>query len=73
MLRWQVRIRACPSASLVRKASKCLLTGDWKVAFTEQKFLRAMMRMEDMKQQGLWRFRQPKRVKGGVQRMSLWG
>lgn len=72
LLRWQVRIRACPSASLVRKASKCLLTGDWKVAFTEQKFLRAMMRMEDMKQQGLWSFRQPKRVKGRVERKTHW-
>lgn len=70
--RWSVRARASPSAGLVRKANKCLLTRDWKAAFTEQRFVKAMDRIEQLKSQGLWSFRQPKRVKGPVERKSHW-
>lgn len=68
--KWSVRARASPSAGLVRKASKCLLTRDWKVAFTEQKFVKAMARIDQLKSQGHWSFRQPKRIKGPVERKT---
>ena len=70
--RWSVRARVCPSAGLVRKANKCLLTRDWKVAFTEQKFVKAMARIEELQEQGQWSFRQPKRVRDPVERKSHW-
>ena len=70
--RWGVRARASPCASLVRKASKCLLTCDWKVAFAEQKFVKAMARIEQLKAQGEWSFRQPKRIKGPIEKKTHW-
>lgn len=72
LTRWTVRVRAASSASLVRKANKCLLTRDWKVAFTEQKFIKAMARIDELKQAGLWSFRQPKRSRGPVERKTHW-
>lgn len=70
--RWNIRAKACPSAAFVRKASKCLLTRDWKVAFTEQKFVKAMARIDELKNQGAWSFRQPKRVRGPPERKTHW-
>lgn len=72
LARWSVRVRAASSASLVRKANKCLLTRDWKVAFTEQKFIKAMARIDELKQAGLWSFRQPKRSRGPMERKTHW-
>ncbi|WFD26379.1 RNA polymerase II transcription elongation factor SpEAF [Malassezia nana] len=72
LTRWSVRVRAASAASLVRKANKCLLTRDWKVAFTEQKFIKAMARIDELKQAGHWSFRQPKRSRGPVERKTHW-
>lgn len=72
LTRWSVRVRAASTASLVRKANKCLLTRDWKVAFTEQKFIKAMARIDELKQAGHWSFRQPKRSRGPVERKTHW-
>lgn len=70
--RWYVRSRASPGAGLVGKADKCLLTKDWQIAFAEQRFLRAMARIEKLKEAGTWSFRQPKKQKGPVVRKSHW-
>ncbi|PWN48969.1 hypothetical protein IE53DRAFT_370153, partial [Violaceomyces palustris] len=70
--RWHVRARASPGAGMVGKADKCLMTSDWKVAFTEQRFVRAMARIEKLKSAGEWSFRQPKKQKGPVVRKSHW-
>lgn len=72
LYRWFVRARASPGAGLVGKADKCLLTSDWKVAFTEQRFIRAMDRIEKLKAEGLWSFRQHKKQKGPVVRKAHW-
>ena len=70
--RWGIRARACPCAALVRKASKCLLTRDWKVAFAEQRFVKAIARVDELKRDGAWSFRQPKRVRGPAERKTHW-
>lgn len=70
--RWYVRSRASPGAGLVGKADKCLLTRDWRVAFAEQRFLRAMARIEKLKESGNWSFRQPKKQKGPAVRKAHW-
>uniref|UniRef100_V5ERZ9 Vacuolar import and degradation protein 21 n=2 Tax=Kalmanozyma brasiliensis (strain GHG001) TaxID=1365824 RepID=V5ERZ9_KALBG len=57
---------------MVGKADKCLMTSDWKVAFNEQRFVRAMARIEKLKAQGEWSFRQPKKQKGPVVRKAHW-
>ncbi|GAC72290.1 nucleolar GTPase [Moesziomyces antarcticus T-34] len=72
LYRWYVRARASPGAGMVGKADKCLLTTDWKVAFNEQRFVRAMARIEKLKAQGEWSFRQPKKQKGPVVRKAHW-
>lgn len=72
LYRWYVRARASPGAGMVGKADKCLMTSDWKVAFNEQRFVRAMARIEKLKAQGEWSFRQPKKQKGPVVRKSHW-
>lgn len=70
--KWYVRSRASPGAGLVGKADKCLLTRDWRVAFAEQRFLRAMARIEKLKESGNWSFRQPKKQKGPAVRKAHW-
>ncbi|PWN35071.1 uncharacterized protein FA14DRAFT_160390 [Meira miltonrushii] len=72
LYKWAVRARASPGAGLVGKADKCLLTNDWKVAFTEQRFIRTMNKIEKLKSEGLWSFRQPKKQKGPVVRKAHW-
>lgn len=72
LYRWYVRARASPGAGMVGKADKCLMTSDWKVAFNEQRFVRAMARIEKLKAQGEWSFRQPKKQKGPVVRKAHW-
>ncbi|SOV09169.1 Chromatin modification-related protein EAF1 [Ustilago sp. UG-2017a] len=72
MYRWYVRARASPGAGMVGKADKCLMTSDWKVAFNEQRFVRAMARIEKLKAQGEWSFRQPKKQKGPAVRKAHW-
>lgn len=70
--RWYVRARASPGAGLVGKADKCLMTSDWKVAFMEQRYIRAMARIEKLKNSGEWSLRQPKKQKGPVVRKAHW-
>lgn len=73
LYKWAVRARASPGAGLVGKADKCLLTNDWKVAFTEQRFIRTMNKIEKLKSEGLWSFRQPKKTKRSSDSKSTLG
>jgi len=70
--RWYVRARASPGAGLVAKADKCLLTSDWRAAYTEQKFVRAMGKIERLKHNNEWSFRQPRKQKSPVIRKAHW-
>lgn len=70
--RWYVRTRASPGAGLVARADKCLSTNDWSVAFQEQRFIKAMARIEKLKSKNEWSFRQIKKQKGPVVRKSAW-
>ncbi|KAJ3728687.1 hypothetical protein C8R42DRAFT_654457 [Lentinula raphanica] len=65
--RWNATIRTNPVYKRVARATKCLSTRDWTVAMTELKVIRAVDRVELLKQ-GRWSFRQPKkqRTSGGI-------
>ncbi|KIY43620.1 hypothetical protein FISHEDRAFT_78465 [Fistulina hepatica ATCC 64428] len=58
---WGAAIRANPIWRKVTRATKCLTTRDWGVAFTEHKLIRTLDRVEYCKDYGRWSFRQPKK------------
>ena len=63
MNRWAATIRANPVHKLIKKAPKVLLTSDWRVAHDELMFMRGMEKIDKLKQDSMWSFRQPKRQK----------
>ncbi|KDR81485.1 hypothetical protein GALMADRAFT_152341 [Galerina marginata CBS 339.88] len=65
--RWNANLVANPVWKKVSRASKCLSTREWGVAMTELRLIRTIERIEHLKEEGRWSFRQPKkhRVVGG--------
>ncbi|KAF5391851.1 hypothetical protein D9757_001818 [Collybiopsis confluens] len=66
--RWNATIRTNPVYKRVAKSTKCLSTREWDVAMTELQVIRAVDRIELLKSNGRWSFRQPKkqRASGGI-------
>ncbi|KAI0082783.1 hypothetical protein K474DRAFT_1654950 [Panus rudis PR-1116 ss-1] len=62
--RWGATLNANPVHKRVARSSKCLSTRDWDVAFMELKIIRTMERVEKLKEEKRWSFRQPKKQRG---------
>lgn len=59
--RWQATLTHNPTYKLVRKASKCLTSGEWNTSIQELILFRAFERIDELRNANLWSFRQPKR------------
>ncbi|KAG6903174.1 hypothetical protein C0995_002717 [Termitomyces sp. Mi166 len=66
--KWAASVNANPVWKKVARASKCLTTREWAIAMTELRLIRAIDRIELLKREGRWSFRQPKKQRaiGGV-------
>ncbi|KAH0584018.1 hypothetical protein H2248_009593 [Termitomyces sp. 'cryptogamus'] len=66
--KWAAIVNANPVWKKVARASKCLTTREWVVAMAELRLVRAIDRIELLKREGRWSFRQPKKQRaiGGV-------
>ncbi|KAJ8517435.1 hypothetical protein ONZ45_g5371 [Pleurotus djamor] len=64
MSKWAAVLNANPVHTKVSKASKCLLTKDWGIAFMELRLVKTFKRIEHLKDAGQWSFRQPKKQRG---------
>ncbi|VDB83075.1 unnamed protein product [Peniophora sp. CBMAI 1063] len=64
MNRWSAALRANPLWTRVARAQKTLSTRDWGVAFTELRLVRTFERIDALKLEGKWSFRQPKKQRG---------
>ncbi|KAF8889767.1 hypothetical protein CPB84DRAFT_1785346 [Gymnopilus junonius] len=62
--RWNAILTANPVWSRVSRASKCLSTREWGVAMTELRLIRTIQRIDQLKEEGRWSFRQPKKQRG---------
>ncbi|EGN96209.1 hypothetical protein SERLA73DRAFT_76187 [Serpula lacrymans var. lacrymans S7.3] len=62
--RWGAVVRANPIWKKVARATKCLSTREWSVAMTELRLIRTLERVEALKGEGKWSFRQPKKQRG---------
>lgn len=70
--RLQVAYSLNPVSVALAKSSKCVLTGDWRVAQQEIRHVRAMERIETKKNDGRWSLRQPKKLRGPAIPKAHW-
>ncbi|CAE6383216.1 unnamed protein product [Rhizoctonia solani] len=64
LLRWQAILQINPAHVFARRPTKCVTTHEWRVLRHELEYTRAMQRIEQLKQDGAWSFRQPKKQRG---------
>ncbi|KAG6850605.1 hypothetical protein H0H93_011273 [Arthromyces matolae] len=66
--KWAATVSANPVWKKVARAPKCLTTSEWTIAMSELRLVRALDRIETLKREGRWSFRQPKKQRniGGV-------
>ncbi|CAA7267895.1 unnamed protein product [Cyclocybe aegerita] len=62
--RWGATVMANPLWKKVSRANKCLNSREWGVAMAELRLIRALERIESLKDEGRWGFRQPKKQRG---------
>ncbi|KAF8797902.1 hypothetical protein BYT27DRAFT_7203588 [Phlegmacium glaucopus] len=62
--RWGATVLANPVWKKVSRATKCLSTREWGVAMTELRLIRTLERIDSLKADGRWSFRQPKKQRG---------
>ncbi|KAI0065418.1 hypothetical protein BV25DRAFT_1821819 [Artomyces pyxidatus] len=62
--KWGVVMRANPLWRRMSRATKTLSTREWSVAFAELRYIRALERVEVLKDSGKWSYRQPKKQRG---------
>ncbi|KAF8350819.1 hypothetical protein F5887DRAFT_941061 [Amanita rubescens] len=62
--KWAATINANPVWKKVSRATKCLSSREWAVAMAELRLIRAVDRIESLKDAGRWSFRQPKKQRG---------
>ncbi|GHJ89496.1 hypothetical protein NliqN6_5898 [Naganishia liquefaciens] len=67
-----VGFRINPVSRAMKKTNKCVTSRDWQTAYEEIKYLRAMERIEQLKTENAWSFRQMKRFKGPVMGKVHW-
>ncbi|KAF9510866.1 hypothetical protein BS47DRAFT_1487193 [Hydnum rufescens UP504] len=66
LTRWEAMMLVNPTSRLAKKVGKCLTTSEWQVMFNEVRYVKAMRRINELKAQGIWSFRQPKKQKGPI-------
>ncbi|TFY67457.1 hypothetical protein EVJ58_g1621 [Rhodofomes roseus] len=66
--KWGALVRANPVWKKLAKATKCVSTHDWNVAYRELRLIRTLERVELLKEGSGWSYRQPKkqRTLGGT-------
>ncbi|RUP11987.1 hypothetical protein BC936DRAFT_139874 [Jimgerdemannia flammicorona] len=69
---WHMRIHKQPLYKVLQTAGKVLSTRDWKIARDELKLLRAMQRIETLKANHAWGFKQLKRHKAVPRTKTHW-
>nr|AUF42088.1 putative homeodomain protein [Volvariella volvacea] len=62
--RWAAVINANPVWNKVARATKCLSSREWAVAMTELRLINTVKRIDRLKHEGRWSFRQPKKQRG---------
>ncbi|KDN33960.1 hypothetical protein RSAG8_12945, partial [Rhizoctonia solani AG-8 WAC10335] len=72
LLRWQAILQINPAHVFARRPTKCVTTHEWRVLRHELEYTRAMQRIEQLKQDGAWSFRQPKKQRGPVLPKTHW-
>ena len=53
-----------PVARMIKRNNKCMMSRDWKTVWREIQFTRALERVEQLKDDGAWSFRQMKKFRG---------
>ncbi len=61
-----------PVSKMLHRSNKCVTSKEWQTAWEEIKFMRAMERVEQLKQEERWSFRQPKKFRGPIIPKSHW-
>jgi chromatin modification-related protein VID21 len=59
-------------ASKLATAKKCVTTADWQVAREELRFMRVLERIDELKSQNLWSFKQLKPQTAPSRRKTQW-
>ncbi|KAJ9112645.1 hypothetical protein QFC19_000665 [Naganishia cerealis] len=59
-----VGFKVNPLSRMMKKTNKCLTSKDWQTAYGEIKYVRAMERIEQLKEDNQWSFRQMRKFKG---------
>ncbi|KAG9074936.1 chromatin modification- protein VID21, partial [Ceratobasidium sp. UAMH 11750] len=72
LLRWQAVLQINPAHAFARRPTKCVTTHEWRVLRHELEYTRAMQRIEQLKLDGAWSFRQPKKQRGPVMPKTHW-
>ncbi|KAG9120707.1 chromatin modification- protein VID21, partial [Ceratobasidium sp. 392] len=72
LLRWQAVLQINPAHAFARRPTKCVTTHEWRVLRHELEYTRAMQRIEQLKLDGAWSFRQPKKQRGPVMSKTHW-
>ncbi|KAL1920114.1 uncharacterized protein VTP21DRAFT_1260 [Calcarisporiella thermophila] len=69
---WLLRMQSKPLHKTLQSASKIVTTHDWTIARDELKSIRALQRIESLKNANMWSFRQLKRHKAPPRTKSSW-
>ncbi|KAF9532304.1 hypothetical protein CPB83DRAFT_807585 [Crepidotus variabilis] len=64
LAKWSATLMANPLWRKVARATKTLSTREWSVAMAELRLVRTVERIESLKNDGRWSFRQPKKQRG---------
>ncbi|KAG9124183.1 chromatin modification- protein VID21 [Ceratobasidium sp. 392] len=72
LLRWQAVLQINPAHAFARRPTKCVTTHEWRVLRHELEYTRAMQRIEQLKLDGAWSFRQPKKQREPVMSKTHW-
>ncbi|KAJ1922575.1 chromatin modification- protein VID21 [Tieghemiomyces parasiticus] len=69
---WQYKVQHQPLAKALQSARKFLTTGDWRVARDELRAAKVLRRVETLKSQNLWSFRQMERHEAPARAKTHW-
>ncbi|OAQ36278.1 hypothetical protein K457DRAFT_381845 [Linnemannia elongata AG-77] len=69
---WQLKVQSQPIYKAFQTATKVVNTKDWKVAREELKLMRAMQRIDTLKEGNRWSFKQIKKHRGPARTKTHW-
>jgi hypothetical protein len=69
---WQLKVQSQPIYKSIQTATKVVTTKDWKVAREELKLMRAMQRIDTLKEGNRWSFKQIKKHRGPARTKTHW-